>query len=60
MNKLKEIRLAREMTQAEVAEAVGIAESAYQRYEYGRLPTVITAIKIARALKSTVEELWGD
>ena len=26
----------------------------------GRLPNVETAIRIARALNTTVEEIWGD
>ncbi len=59
-NKLKEKRLALGLTQAEVAEAIGIAESAYQRYEYGRLPNAKTAVKIARTLNTTVENLYGD
>jgi len=58
-NKLKEKRLALGLTQAEVAEKVGIAESAYQRYEYGRIPNAQTAVKIARALDTTVENLYS-
>ena len=38
---------------------VGLAESAYQRYEYGKNePSVGLAIRIAHALDSTVEELF--
>ncbi|MBQ9759724.1 MAG: helix-turn-helix transcriptional regulator [Clostridia bacterium] len=36
MDKLKEIRLARNMTQAEVADAAGVALNLYQKYEYMR------------------------
>ena len=58
--KLKEKRLALGLTQAEVAEAIEIAESAYQRYECGkRIPNVIFAIKIAQVLQTTVEELYS-
>lgn len=58
-----ELRVARERsgkTQAEVAQIADIAERAYQNYEYDkREPGVRTAIRIARALNSTVEELFG-
>lgn len=57
-----ELRAAREQsgkTQAQVAKETGIAEAAYQRYEYDKVePRVRTAIRIARALDSTVEELF--
>ena len=56
------LRAAREVsgkTQAQVAKETGIAERAYQQYEYGqRKPNVHIAIRIARALQSTVEELF--
>lgn len=57
------LRAAREAcgkTQAQVAKQVGISEASYQNYEYDkREPGVRTAIRIARALDSTVEELFG-
>lgn len=57
--RLKERREALGMTQRQVADAVGIAESAYQRYEYGAQdPNVYMAIKIAKALASDVEDLF--
>lgn len=59
-NKLKIAREKNGLTQKQVAETVGIAESAYQRYEHGRIPTAKTAVKIARALRTTVEALYGD
>lgn len=61
---MKEIRLKKRrevlgMTQRQVADAVGIAESAYQRYEYGAQdPSVYMAIKIAKVLASDVEDLF--
>ena len=59
-----ELRAARERsgkTQKQVAEEVGIPEQVYQRYEYDRNePRVRTAIRIARALESSVEELFGE
>lgn len=58
-----ELRAAREAsgkTQKQVAELAGVAERQYQDYEYDRFePGVRTAIRIARALHSTVEELFG-
>lgn len=59
-----QLRAAREAsgkTQAQVAKDCGIYESQYQNIEYGKHePGVRTAIRIARALGKTVEELFGD
>jgi len=58
-----ELRAARERsgkTQMQVAKEAGVSEQAYQRYEYDkREPGVRTAIRIAKALNSTVEKLFG-
>lgn len=58
-----ELRAARERsgkTQAQVAEESGVSERAYAYYEYEkREPGVRTAIRIARTLGSTVEDLFG-
>lgn len=57
------LRAAREnsgMTQAQVATNAQIGERLYQDYEYDkREPGVRTAIRIAQALNSTVEMLFG-
>ena len=59
-NKLKVVREASGKTQHQTAIDAGMTESMYQRYEYGqRKPNVYTAIRIARALQSTVEELFS-
>ena len=48
-------------TQAEIAKEIGILKEVYQKYEYGMSSkTISTAIKIAKALNSSVEELWGN
>ena len=48
------------MTQKEVAIKLGIAESAYRRYELGgATPNAVMGNKIARTLKTTSEHLWG-
>ena len=56
--KLKDAREKSGLTQVQVAEKAGISEISYQRIEYGtQRPTVDTAILIAEAVNSTVEEL---
>ena len=59
--KLQELRRISKKTQKEVAINVGIAETAYQRYEYGKqVPNAYIATVIASTLGSTVEEIWGN
>lgn len=60
MTRLKELRLQKGLTQKQVAEAVGIAESAYQRYEHDTMPLAPMACKIAKALGETVEDIYGE
>lgn len=60
MNKLKQRRVECGFKQSCVAKAAGITTSCYQMYEYEkRLPRVDVAIKIAAALGSTAEKLFG-
>lgn len=48
-------------TQAQVAKEARIGERLYQEYEYDhRCPNARTAIRIARAVESTVEEIFGE
>lgn len=58
-----ELRAAREAsgkTQAQVAKIANISETQYQNIEYDKSePGVRTAIRIARALNSTAEALFG-
>jgi putative transcriptional regulator len=58
-----QLRAAREVsgkTQAQVAKEAQISESQYQNIEYDKCePGVRTAIRIAKALNSTVENLFG-
>lgn len=59
MNNLRKIRQLKNRTQKKVSSDANITERAYQMYEYGnREPKVRTAIRIAKALGTTVEELW--
>lgn len=56
---LKRQRLSKGITQVEIAQKCSITESSYQRYESGqREPRARTAIRIARALNTTVEKLF--
>lgn len=60
-NNIKQRRQELKLTQKQVAERANLAESAYQRYERGdTMPLVGMAIRIAKALETTVEELYID
>lgn len=57
---LRTARIKAKLTQARVAQNAKIAVRLYQDYEYDkREPGVRTAIRIARALNSTAEDLFG-
>lgn len=59
--KLKDLRDYHGISQRELARRIGVGKTTISEIERGdRLPNVLTAIRIARALKSTVEEIWGD
>ena len=55
------LRKAREregMTQLELAKAIGVSQPTVAQYEKGQiLPTIITGVSLARALKTTCEDL---
>ena len=57
----KNARQKANLTQAEVAEKVGITVRAYQYYEAGtRTPSIPNIIKIAKVLNISLEELLND
>jgi DNA-binding XRE family transcriptional regulator len=61
MKNLKKARQKAGLTQKQAAEAVGIAESAYQNYENNRrTPNVIYAIKISNVIGISVNYLWEN
>jgi len=55
---LKELREGYNLSQAELAKRVGIAQSAIAHYERGvKLPNIITAVDLSNALGTTCEKL---
>ena len=55
---LKKVRERKEISQAQLANAVGIAQPTIAQYEKGiKLPTVAAAVYIARRLGTTCEAL---
>lgn len=59
--RLQGLRQQTRLSQQELAEIAGVSDTCYQNYEYGdREPKVRTAIRIAKALNTTVEELWDS
>ena len=58
-NKIAEFRKAQNLTQRQLAEKLNIYYQVFQRWENGeRAPTVETALRLARVLNTTVEELF--
>ncbi len=58
-NSLKEARTAAGLTQAELAEMVGVSRKTINTVENGVfIPSTLLALKLARALKTKVESLF--
>ncbi len=58
--RLKQTRKKRNYTQKNIADYLGIAERAYQNYEYGnREPNLETLIKLANYLDVSLDFLSG-
>ena len=55
--RISEIRREKEITQDQMAEALGCATKNYQRIEYGQNVTIKTLTKIANILGVTVTDL---
>mgnify|MGYP002562556839 CR=1 FL=1 len=57
---LKKIRAEMGFTQKQVADGIGIAEQAYQRYEYGRtVPSALVLISLADYFGVSLDYLTG-
>ena len=55
---VKRLREEKDYSQAELAKMVGVSQPMINDYEKGRkVPTVITAVDLARKLDTTVEQL---
>ncbi|SMB97834.1 DNA-binding transcriptional regulator, XRE-family HTH domain [Thermanaeromonas toyohensis ToBE] len=55
---LKEVRIRKKLTQAELARAVGLAQSTIANYEMGRrIPRLHIAQKIAKVLGTRVDNI---
>jgi transcriptional regulator with XRE-family HTH domain len=60
MNKIKELRLLKEKTQAQIANALGIAQQTYARYELdGIMPPVEMLKKIADYFNVSIDYILG-
>ncbi len=57
---LKKLRERAGLTQAELAEAVGISQPTLAQYESGlKVPSIITAVRMEAVLHTTCAELVG-
>ncbi len=58
-NSVREYRLRKGITQAQLAELVGIARVSILAIEKGRhIPTIETALRLQKALEASLEELF--
>lgn len=58
-NRLREERARRDLTQAQLAELVGVSRKTINTVENGVfIPSTVLALKLAKALGSTVEKLF--
>jgi putative transcriptional regulator len=58
-NHLREERARRDLTQAQLAELVGVSRKTINTVENGVfIPSTVLALRLARALRTTVESLF--
>jgi putative transcriptional regulator len=59
-NRVREMRLARELTQEQLADAVGVSRQSINSIERGRyVPSLQLALLLARAFRCAVEEIFA-
>lgn len=59
-SQFKKIRTEMGLTQKQVADGIGVAEQAYQRYEYGRtIPSALVLIALADYFDVSLDYLAG-
>lgn len=55
---IRALRMQQGFTQTQLSEMLGVSQAVYAQYELsGKVPNVFTAVKLARILGTTVEEL---
>ena len=58
-NRLRELREAKGLTQAQLADLIGVSRKTVNTVENGVfVPSTVVALKLARALGSSVEDLF--
>jgi putative transcriptional regulator len=58
-NKVKEVRIAKEMTQQELADLLGVSRQTIFSIETGKyVPSTILALKIAKIFNKSVEKIF--
>ena len=59
-NRLRELREAKGLTQAQLADLIGVSRKTVNTVENGVfVPSTVIALKLARALGETVEDLFS-
>lgn len=59
MNRMKEIRIKKDLRQIDLAKETGLSKAAISLFENGKsTPSMNSAYKIARALDTTIDELF--
>ncbi|MBD8879810.1 helix-turn-helix transcriptional regulator [Rhodanobacter sp. 7MK24] len=59
-NSLRVYRAAKELTQADLAELIGVTRKSINAIEQGRMvPSTILALRLAHALGTTVEDIFS-
>lgn len=59
MNKIKEFRKKLKLSQSDIAKIMEVKQNTFSQWENNmRMPSLKQALKLARILKTTVEELY--
>lgn len=60
MNKIKEYRKKKRLSQTDIAKMLNIEQSTFSQWENGsRVPSLMNAIKLAEVLDTNVESLYN-
>mgnify|MGYP000237460949 CR=1 FL=1 len=58
--RVEALRDSADWTQAQLAKKTGVPQGSISRIERGQIPGVLTAMRLARGLNTTVEQLFAD